>query len=119
MRRAEVYYQERLAGKLEELENGYRFIYLPEYVAEPDVRPISLTLPLRVGPYESDRLFPFFSGLLAEGTLRDLQCRQFKIDVGDHFGLLLRTAGHDVIGCVRVVPESSESSLDSSSPGPP
>jgi serine/threonine-protein kinase HipA len=47
-------------------------------------------------------LFPFFSGLLAEGTLRDLQCRIHRIDEADDFGLLLETAGGDVIGAVSV-----------------
>jgi HipA-like protein len=47
-------------------------------------------------------LFPFFSGLLAEGTLREMQCRMRRIDENDDFGLLLETAGGDVIGAVTV-----------------
>jgi HipA-like protein len=40
--------------------------------------------------------------LLAEGTLREIQCRTHQIDENDDFGLLLETAGGDVIGAVTV-----------------
>lgn len=68
----------------------------------------SLTLPLDGGPFESPHLFPFFEGLLAEGSLHELQCRLHRIDPEDGFGLLLRTAASDVIGCVTVEPVSEE-----------
>jgi serine/threonine-protein kinase HipA len=91
-------------ARIEELDAGagYRFGYLPEYLARPDAVAVSLTLPCRVEPCESRRLFPFFCGLLAEGSLREMQCRKYRIDPEDDFGLLLRTAGEDVIGAVTV-----------------
>lgn len=111
MRRAKVYYKELLAGILEENAGGYRFFYLPEYLAQEEVFPVSLALPVREEPYESQSLFPFFWGLLAEGSLRELQLREFKIDPDDSFGLLLKTAAHDVIGCVRLVPDTETNGL--------
>jgi serine/threonine-protein kinase HipA len=93
---------ERECGRIEETETGYRFQYLESFLARPDAVAISLTLPCREEPYEAEQLFPFFSGLLAEGTLRDLQCRIYRIDEADDFGLLLETAGGDVIGAVSV-----------------
>lgn len=92
----------RDCGLLEETEKGYRFQYLREFLASSNPRAISLTLPCRAEPYEAERLFPFFSGLLAEGTLREIQCRTLQIDENDDFGLLLETAGGDVIGAVTV-----------------
>lgn len=92
----------RDCGLIEETETGYRFQYLKEFLAQPEVPAVSLTLPCRAESYEAERLFPFFSGLLAEGTLREIQCRTHQIDENDDFGLLLETAGGDVIGAVTV-----------------
>jgi len=101
-RRGIVLLDNRDCGLIEETENGYRFQYLKEFLASPNPRAISLTLPCRAEPYEAERIFPFFSGLLAEGTLREIQCRTHQIDENDDFGLLLETAGGDVIGAVTV-----------------
>jgi len=90
------------AGLLEETEKSFVFRYAPTYLARDDATPVSLTLPLRAEPYESPHLFPFFEGLLAEGSLRELQGRLLRIDPEDAFGLLLETGASDVIGCVTV-----------------
>lgn len=101
-RRGIVLLDNRDCGLIEESERGYRFQYLKEFLASPNPRAISLSLPCRSEPYEAEQLFPFFSGLLAEGTLREIQCRTHQIDENDDFGLLLETAGGDVIGAVTV-----------------
>lgn len=96
------------AGLLEETSAGYVFTYDPVYLASHEATSVSLTLPLRSESYRSPHLFPFFAGLLAEGSLRALQSRLHKIDLEDGFGLLLRTASSDVIGCVTVEPFPEE-----------
>lgn len=102
MRRGEVYNHGRLAGTIEELNDGtYRFTYDPSYVADPDSEAVSLTLPKRTEPFESEHLFPFFYGLLSEGSTRKLQSRLLNIDEEDTFGLLLET-GRDTVGSVSV-----------------
>ena len=101
-RRGIVLLDNRDCGLIEENEKGYRFHYLKEFLASPNPRAISLTLPCRAELYEAEQLFPFFSGLLAEGALREIQCRTHQIDENDDFGLLLETAGGDVIGAVTV-----------------
>lgn len=107
-RRGRVFYQNRLAGHVEQHPGGgYAFTYLPEYLAQPGTRPVSLTLPLRPQAYESAVLFPFFAGLLAEGGLKELQCRLHRIDPDDDFTRLLKTTRHDVIGAVTVEEETS------------
>lgn len=105
VKRARVLERGRRAGILEETPSGYRFTYDPAYLADPSAPAVSLTLPKRVEPYESRHLFAFFQGLLAEGFLKNLQCRVLKIDEDDHFGRLVATAGGDVIGSVTVVPD--------------
>jgi len=101
-RRGIVLLDKQDCGLIEETERGYRFHYLKDFLASPHPRAISLTLPCRAEPYEAEQLFPFFSGLLAEGTLREIQCRTLQIDENDDFGLLLQTTGGDVIGAVTV-----------------
>jgi serine/threonine-protein kinase HipA len=104
MRRANVYNHGRLAGILEELDDGgYRFTYASNYLADPDAEPISLTLPRRSEPYESEEMFAFFYGLLSEGSTRRLQSALLKVDEDDAFGLLVATAG-DAIGSVTLGP---------------
>lgn len=94
------------AGRVEELPDGFRFTYEASYLASPETRAVSLTLPKRPEPYTSPVLFPFFFGLLAEGILKDTQCRKLKLDENDHFGRLLKTAHYDTIGDVTVVEEA-------------
>lgn len=103
MRKLRVYYQDRIAGLLEETDEGYRFSYAAEWV---DTRqsPISLTLPLRKEPWDSRTLFAFFDGLVPEGWLLDLGTRNWKLDPKDRFGLLSAFC-RDTIGAVGVGPD--------------
>jgi len=98
-RAAKVNYQNQLAGYLSETENGYRFVYDKNYLKNG--LPISVSLPLRQEPYESEKLFSFFEGLLPEGWYLDVVRATEKIDDKDSFGLLLSTTG-DTIGAVTV-----------------
>jgi len=102
-RRAQVLQNGRLSGVLEQTPDGtYRFTYEPVYLANPVAKAVSLTLPMRQEPFESPQLFPFFSGLLAEGNLKEMQCRLYKIDPNDDFTRLLKTTRDDVIGAVTL-----------------
>ncbi len=106
-RSGRVYCRSEYAGRIEELPDGsYRFSYDDGYLASAGARPVSLSLPLRRDPFTSADLFPFFYGLLAEGILKDTQCRKLKLDENDHFGRLLKTADRDTIGAVTVVEEA-------------
>ena len=99
-RQADIYYRDRLAGRVEELDTGgYRFTYDRAYLT--DGEPISLTLPLQIKPFESGELFPFFAGLVPEGWYLKIVSRILKVDKSDTFGLLLKTCG-DCIGAVSV-----------------
>ena len=100
-RKASVYVRDRFAGFLSETDSGYRFAYDAEYLTLPDASAISLTLPLRDEPYESNVLFPFFDGLIPEGWLLHIVSKNWKLDQNDRFGLLL-VACKDCIGAVRI-----------------
>ena len=100
-RSARIYVQGRYAGILRETEEGYGFRYDPAYLEEPEPLAVSLTLPLQVEEYRSNVLFPFFDGLIPEGWLLGVVCRNWKIDRRDRFALLLAVC-KDCIGDVCI-----------------
>jgi len=99
--------QVKLAGKpvgtIEEIGDQTRFTYAPDWLARPDAVPISVTLPLRIEPYESRGLHPFFENLLPEGWLLEITSKRLKISKDDAFGLLLATCS-DCVGAVEIEP---------------
>lgn len=112
MRRANVYCRGILAGRLEKSPAGYQFRYHPEYLHNPALPAISLTLPKRDVVFQSDVLFPFFFGLLAEGENLELQCRLLRIDENDHFTRLLKTCQAETMCGVTVEEIAWESAPD-------
>src|SRR5687767_4159735 len=103
MARAGVYNNGILAGYLEKkASNQYVFTYAESYLADAVLPSISLTLPRTQKVHESAVLFSFFTGLLAEGINKDIQCRLLRIDENDDYTRLLKTAGSDTIGAITV-----------------
>lgn len=101
-----------LAGVLEKTDRpDYVFRYDDSYYANPATYAISLSLPKTQQQFYSKVLFPFFFGLLAEGTNKQTQCRLLRIDENDHFSLLLATATSDTIGSVTVKEITEEPTL--------
>jgi serine/threonine-protein kinase HipA len=99
MRKAAVYIEDQLAGWLTQDEHGYHFAYEPSYAAQPNARPVSLTLPVQEAAFTSNVLFPFFDGLIPEGWLLDIAQKKWKLDSRDRMGLLLACCKH----CIGVV----------------
>ena len=106
-RKAGVYVDNLFAGILSETDEGYVFEYDSTYLSFPGVRAVSLTMPLMKDKYVSKTLFPFFDGLIPEGWLLDVAVRNWKLDPGDRFGLLLAVC-RDCIGDVSVKGWSEE-----------
>ena len=100
MRSARVFYNGQLAGILSKSDRIYRFTYDKGYLNTKGSKPVSLTMPLREEPYESDVLFPTFTNRLSEGSNKAIQNKLLKIDEKDYFSLLLATAGNEIIGPV-------------------
>lgn len=95
-----VYMNDILAGIIYENDIEYIFQYNENYVKNEN-KPISLTLPLKLEPYKSNTLFPFFDGLIPEGWLLNVAIEKFKLDYKDRFGLLLKFCS-DCIGAVSI-----------------
>lgn len=108
MRQAEIYYHEILSGILTETDDGdYIFQYERNYVEKYPDRFVSFTMPVKDEPYSSNRLFPFFDGLIPEGWLLDIASRNWKINQNDRMGLLLACC-KNCIGAVSVLPITEE-----------
>ena len=99
MRKARVYFSEKLAGVIEETDKNksYKFVYVDGYVGDP----ISLTMPVSKPEYLFEGFPPFFDGLLPEGVMLAGLIRRLKIDSNDLFGQLM-AVGHDMVGAVTV-----------------
>ena len=97
-----VFFQDMKAGIILRIKGtGYFFSYDENYVKNINAKPLSISLPLRLEPYQSKKLFPFFEGLLSEGWLKKVQVRRQKIDENDSFKLLMEN-GRDLIGAVSL-----------------
>jgi len=108
MRSAEVYVHDVAAASLSQDEDGeFLLWYHPDYLKRPDATPISLSLPLTAAPYHSKTLFSYFFNLIPEGSNKRVLCTMHRIDADDYFSILLRVAGTDTIGAVRVVPSGT------------
>lgn len=106
MKQADIFMFDTLAGQLTEDEDGYTFVYEPDYILQPNAQPISLTLPLGNTQFKSPTLFPFFDGLIPEGWLLDIATENWKISSHDRMSLLLACC-KDCIGAVSVIPSKS------------
>ncbi|HZO32013.1 MAG TPA: HipA N-terminal domain-containing protein [Chloroflexota bacterium] len=94
-------------GTIQEVEIGTRFTYDAAWLSRPDAEPVSLTLPLRVDPYDSRSLHPFFENLLPEGWLLEIATSKLKISKDDAFRLLLAVCA-DCIGAVEIYPATDD-----------
>jgi HipA-like protein len=97
----QVLYNGAAAGLLEKMGKQYRFTYFAAYLTGSN-RAVSITMPLRKEPYESNRLFAVFANLLSEGVNKKMQCRMLRIDEQDYYGLLVATAKEDTIGPLTI-----------------
>jgi serine/threonine-protein kinase HipA len=102
MRKAEVFIQDTLAGRLRETETGYQFVYDEDYLQMEAAEAVSLTLPLTGKPYHNAVMFPFFDGLIPEGWLLEVAEKNWKLNQRDRMGLLLACC-RDCIGAVSIV----------------
>ena len=108
MRSAEVFVHDVAAASLSQDDDGnFLLRYHRDYLERSDAKPISLSLPLADAPYHSESLFAYFFNLLPEGSNKRALCTMHRIDADDYFSILLRVAGADTIGAVRVVPKDN------------
>lgn len=101
MRKAAIKINDQLAGWLTQDDQGYHFEYDEAYAAQPNARPVSLTLPVQEPAFTSKVLFPFFDGLIPEGWLLDIAQKNWKLNPRDRMDLLLACC-KDCIGNISV-----------------
>lgn len=97
-----VYRNQIQVGRISKENNIYNFLYDSAYLKYVDAMPISVNFPLQDDEFESDTLFSFFANMLAEGNIKEIQCRDLKIDEDDHFTRLLKTTFENTIGSITV-----------------
>jgi len=108
MRSANIFYDTTLAGLLVETNDGeYIFTYDEKYVQHFSNQFITFTMPVKSESYKSNRLFPFFEGLIPEGWLLNIASKNWKINPNDRMGLLLACC-QNCIGAVSVQPIAEE-----------
>jgi len=98
-RKASVFFNGILAGIIEETATGYKFSYETNYLSNGGQ--LSVSLPLRADPFESESLFSFFEGLLPEGWYLEIVSKTLHVDKNDAFGLLIATC-KDAPGAVTI-----------------
>lgn len=103
---ADVYKGGVLAARLERIEGGTRFSYLPAYLSARG-EAVAVTLPLSPRPIDTPAgaVPPFFTGLLPEGRRLASLRRAVKTSADDELGLLM-AAGADPVGDVQIVPHA-------------
>lgn len=103
MQKGKVYRNKIYAGLLIKIsDKEYIFQYDKEYLEKDGVKAISLNFPLQENEFRSKHMFAFFFNMLAEGSMKDLQCKQLKIDIDDNFSRLLKTTNMNTIGSITV-----------------
>ena len=104
MRKAQIYYNDTIAGILTETSDGeFTFKYEDSYIIDYPDQFITFTMPVTNELYSKNRLFPFFEGLIPEGWLLDIATKNWKINPNDKMGLLLACC-KNCIGAVSVIP---------------
>ena len=103
MQKGKVYRNKTFAGLLIKISSEeYFFQYDKDYLRKDNAKAISLSFPLQEKEFKSNHIFPFFFNMLAEGSMKDLQCKQLKIDKEDNFSRLLKTTNMNTIGSITL-----------------
>jgi len=97
---ANVFMSGELAGQLSRTTTAYYFKYDKAYIANKGIS-LSYSLPIQHQAFVCKTLFAYFSGLISEGWLLDLQTKTQYIDKNNLFALLVKN-GHDLAGAVTI-----------------
>jgi len=111
MTEAKVYRNNQEIGLMQRDDSGiYHFQYSRDYLQNEEALSISVHFPLQKEAFHSQTLFPFFFNLLAEGAVKEMQCRELKIDPDDHFTRLIKTTEFNTIGSITLKETAHEMS---------
>jgi len=103
MQMVNVLKNNKSVGLLSKEDSGeYVFVYLKEFLEDKESYAISVNFPKQKEIFVSNHLFSFFSSLLSEGNMKDIQCRNLQIDENDDFTRLIKTTIKDSIGSILI-----------------
>lgn len=94
-----IYYETWPVARLID-RDGISLAYEPSWENRASAFPISLTMPLRAGPYGADQIMPWLANLLPETHLSEIG-QQLKISPQDIVGLLMNL-GRDTAGAFSI-----------------
>jgi serine/threonine-protein kinase HipA len=101
----------RLVGALESTpDRGVVFAYDAAYLADPEARALSLSLPLREKPYPQAASMPFFAGLLPDGEARRKVADYLHVSETSTLKLL-DALGGECAGTISIQPEAGEGGI--------
>jgi len=104
-RRLTVWWNGEVVGQLALNPHGEpEFRYATDWLAQPDARAVSTSLPLRSEPFGRRATLPFFEGLLPEAAQRTAIARTLGISERNEFRLLEKIGG-EVAGAIEIWPE--------------
>ena len=104
----DVWFGQTKAGTLSHDEAGaLSYAYYPDYLAGPESRAISFSMPLQEAPYADRVARPFFSGLLPDEGARQRLAGALGISTGNAFGLL-EVIGGECAGALSLYPPDQE-----------
>lgn len=78
------------------------FKYSKEYIVFEKAKPISISLPLKEEPFNSEATKNFFEGLLPEGFMRRSVAKWMRTDENDYLSILARL-GNECLGAIKIV----------------
>jgi serine/threonine-protein kinase HipA len=104
--RLDVWLFAKCVGTLTFERGRLQFTYADTWLTDAHAVPLSCSLPLQLEPFGDQFARPFFAGLLPEGQMRQLLCRQFRISVENDFALLNEIGG-ECAGAVTFIEHGS------------
>jgi len=103
MQSGKVFRNDIFTGVISRNNSGvYSFVYDESYLQKEGAKAISLNLSLQSEPFVSPYLFSFFANMLAEGEIKEMQCKSLRIDNEDDFSRLLKTTHENTIGSITI-----------------
>lgn len=103
-RSLDVWLGDYLIGRLDQNGGRLAFAYDAGWLARPNAVALSVSLPLRVEPFDDQAARPFFAGLLPEQEKRDQVARALGVSARNDFALL-DSIGGECAGAVTFVPQ--------------
>ncbi len=104
MRTLDVYLHRDLVGHLIQDEQGrMAFGYASSWLENPNVHPLSRSLPMRIERFSSKQCRGFFAGILPEQSKRELIAKNLGISAHNDFAML-ECIGGECAGAITFLP---------------